>query len=868
MLERLTRTFLTLLALLTFGSVLAAPAVAQRPVAILELDRPPHSPFLLRATLPIPEGVFPRADGKVPLGIVDHDPTGRVVPAQLEVVTRRPDGSAAVVEILAVVVSSDEDGERDRLRYSVVSELHDPEPALPAPQSILDLAPQAGGSGIVLRTRDIYGNEYRFDLLGGATDRGFGGVQWMKRGAHLNELRAVGALVPTGPAQPDGPPLPRMMGVHAYLRTSPAAEVLLLDLRVHNGLGSGRRDPHPHERPLGSLYWTSLELELPAGYSLHTDVADPFFGEPKTIGERVRVPIVKPPADGTLHFMPPQAQFHRRLAIAAPGARKHAEALLENHGLAFPVFREDLWSWNNPRTANYFPQHDMLASFDFYKREQQSGKGAVRAEAAVRWLDLRKRLEQGVAGDYPATGSVMGWAHPWFIPEAGGHGGEDVQFFEGHRAAAAGSRHDYGRLAFLHRMNTSRQPQAAWDRLGNPIGYPEWRLPDGSIDFDYRMYARAVPPDFKLPCQGGKYTNPQVAEVAERGLRPTYDQGEPDAKDGNFPTSADALLYWFPHDSEHLIRYTKNAKALVWLGNDSLAKDDLELTAELFRLQFHEGSTAQANNPGGPTLYNFERIAAAHPHQTLPVGRETAWGIDAMCSAYLAGDDAFRARHVAWLRRVTDLLEAGAPANGLIVRTTYGAVLNNPKYAAAHAFQNAILLVAMRSLHESCWKGVDEARAATLRRIYFDGTEALYFSHLFQRVKASWTSGGQNVYLQGPRWAFAVSLNDDYETPVFCDAERWGPNYMPDDGYNGGVETQYGFTVLSFAADWSAGPKGTGLENRYLERTLDLGEAARDWKSRFDGLVRESSIPSLDQTQNLMGYLARLQHASRAKREK
>ncbi|MCA8979338.1 MAG: hypothetical protein KDC14_04890, partial [Planctomycetes bacterium] len=650
--------------------------------------------------------------------------------------------------------------------------------------------------------------------------------------------------------------------------TTPAAEVLMLDLRVHNGLGSGLREPHPHERPLGSLYWTSLELELPAGYRLLAEVEDPFFGEARVEGDRTIVPIVSPNADGTLHFMPPQAQFHRRLAVAAPGAVNRARAMIENHGLAFPIFREDLWSWNNPRTANYFPQHDLLASFDFYKRDRQSGKGAVRAEAAVRWLDLRRRLEQGTEGEYPAKGAVMGWAHPWFIPEAGGHGGEDVQFLEGHRAAAAGSRHDYCRIALLHRMNTSRQPQAAWDRLGNPLGYPEWCRPDGSVDFDYRMYARAVPPSFKLPCQGGTASNAQVAEVEQRGLRPIYDQGNPNAKDGSFPTSSDALLAWFPHDSEHLIRYTKNAKALVWLANDSLAKDDLALTAELFRLQFHEGSTERANNPHGPTLYNYERIAAAHPHQTLPVSRETAWGTDAMCAAYLSGDEAFRARHLGWLQRVTDLLEAGAPSNGLIVRTTYGAVLNNPKYAAAHAFQNAQLLVAMRSLHESCWTGVDEQRAATLRRIYFEGTEALYFSHLFQRVKASWTNGGQSVWLQGPRWAFAVSLNDDYATPVFCDAERWGPNYMPEDGYNGGVETQYGFTVLSFAADWSAGPKGSGLENRYLERTLDLGEAARDWKSRFDGLVRNSSIPSLDQTQNLMGYLARLQQHSRAKHEK
>jgi len=864
MLDRLPRRLLRLLVLLICCAGLVEPATAQRPVAILELDTPPHSPFLLRATLPIPPGVFPRADGKLPLGVVDHDALKTVVPAQLEVVTRRPDGSASVVEILANVHVSTDDRKRSRLRYSVVSNLHDAGEPLPPAASIMSLVE----TGLVLRTEDVFGNRYRVDLLGDPEGAGFGSMHFTKRGSQLSELRVAGTMVPTGEPSADGLPLTHMMGVHAYLRTSPGSKVLALDLRVHNGNGSGRREPHEHEQPLGSLYWTSLELELPKGYTLHADVEDPFFGPARNEGNRSVFPIVSQLKDGTLHFMAPQAQFHRRLAIAGPGARKTATAMLENHGLAFPIFREDLWSWNHFETASYFPQHDVLGSLDFYKRDRQGGKGAVRAEAAVRHLALRKRLEAGTAGDYPAKGSVMGWAHPWFIPEAGGHGGEDVQFFEGHRAAAAGSRHDLGRIAFLHRMNTSRQPQAAFDRFGEPLGYPEWRREDGSLDFDFRMYARAVPPQFKLPCQGGKSTNPQVAEVEARGMRPMYDQANPNQRDGSFPSNPDAILSWYPHDSEHLIRYTKNAKALLWLANDSLAKDDLKLTAELFRLQFHEGSTADASNPGGPTLYNFRKIAEAHPHQTIPVGRETAWGVDAMCAAYLSGDDAFRARHLGWLQQVTDLLDLGAPSNGLIVRTTYGAVLNNPKYAAAHAFQNAQLLVAMRSLHESCWKGVDEERAATLQRIYFAGTEALYFSHLFQTVEASWTNGGQRVYLNGPRWAFAVSLNDDYATPVFCDEDYWGPGYMPEDGYNGGVEGQYGFTVLSFAADWSAGVMGNGLKNRYMERTLDLGEAVRDWASRYEGLVRESSNTSLDQTQNLMGYLARLQTYSRAKRTK
>ena len=46
----------------------------RRPVAEIEVPAPKESPFLLRATLPIPKGVFPREDGRSPFAVVTDTP--------------------------------------------------------------------------------------------------------------------------------------------------------------------------------------------------------------------------------------------------------------------------------------------------------------------------------------------------------------------------------------------------------------------------------------------------------------------------------------------------------------------------------------------------------------------------------------------------------------------------------------------------------------------------------------------------------------------------------------------------------------------------------------------------------------------------
>ena len=51
------------------------------------------------------------------------------------------------------------------------------------------------------------------------------------------------------------------------------------------------------------------------------------------------------------------------------------------------------------------------------------------------------------------------------------------------------------------------------------------------------------------------------------------------------------------------------------------------------------------------SLAILEGLVRAHPHQGLPVGREDAWGIDAMSAVYSVGSDEWRRANRAWFDR-------------------------------------------------------------------------------------------------------------------------------------------------------------------------------------------------------------------------
>jgi hypothetical protein len=859
--------------------VRAQDPAAPNEVARLELAAPARSPFLLHATIPVPSGIFPRADGKSPLAVVDHSPGRRLVPAQVHVVSRYPTGDADVVEIFARVQLDPTEIPGSRVTFSVVPSENTLARAPKDSARVADLLRLKSRGRFGLRARDVYGNTYWAELSGNQDDPGFGSLRILKSGPWLRERRVYMTMTPVESAGAQGPPLPHLFGVHAYITERAGEDDVGLDLRVNNGAISGSRPATPIEATLGIVYWKSLQLVLPKGWTAVSQVGDPFLGDPHLEGDAWVLPLVKPYPEGRLHMMGPQGQLERRLILvpATPAARAGAktdenavrtedkstrvDASLFDPGLAFCRRGKELWSWFEPETARYFPQRDLLASFDLVRSKGLGGKAAIRARLIANLSALRAGLESGSPKGYYVTAQAMGWAHPWWVKEQGSQGGEGIATFEGYYAAAAAAREDIEYLSLLHRMNVCRQPQAAYDRFGDPVGYHAWLDQDGRIPFDFRLNGGVLMPPFLLPCMRGPEASEQVREVVKRGLRPPYDLGNPYEPNGTWPDRADCLLAWWPHDDQHYVRWTKQPKALVWLANDSMARDDLILAAEMYHLARHESPHVRASWSPGATLLILEGLAKAHPHQGLPIGREDAWGIDAMCAAYSVASEEWRARNRAWFDRMSQALIDGAMPNGIVQRFINVQLLGHEHYTVTQTFESLFLIHATRCLNESVFRGVDDARRAELEKIAVNGVDFLFFGPPWARMANSWQPypARPTLFLQGPRQGIAVSINDNYQTPPFCDTSRWGPNYLPPDGLGLGVEWFHPWAALSYAQEITEGTAGSGLKNKYLRRAIDCGRPHMGWKDLIQDFGEQASDPTYDNSANWVGFLGKLQ---------
>src|SRR6185436_9101724 len=109
-----------------------------------------------------------------------------------------------------------------------------------------------------------------------------------------------------------------------------------------------------------------------------------------------------------------------------------------------------------------------------------------------------------------------------------------------------------------------------------------------------------------------------------------------------------------PIDYQHYIRYTRSPKVLAWLGNDAIAKDDLWMAAELFRLWYHELPTCANGSTKGGMLSDIASVTG-HPASGFAFGRGEGWGIDTMSAAYSLNSIAWRQEALPWFQKVSDL---------------------------------------------------------------------------------------------------------------------------------------------------------------------------------------------------------------------
>ena len=290
------RTVLASVALLA----LQGPVRGQDVVAELSLDAPRQDEFLLRGTVPVPPGVVIPGRPGSPLTILAPD--GTPVPTQAETVSRYgadADG-ADVVELIArgERPAGVEAGERVTYRVALLDSPADTFEPHAAVEELL-----ATHGAFQVRARDVF--EHRYAAKLGAALRK-PDAQTRRDGVHVRELVAHRVMLPITPVAGDEGTLPRLMGVHAWVRTYDRAGFLLVDLHVHNGF-DGRDLDDPRDDLLDRVYFRGLRLRLPEPWRVIDAFEHPGRGPAEDAGA-LRDHALLREREGELYMMPRQAR--------------------------------------------------------------------------------------------------------------------------------------------------------------------------------------------------------------------------------------------------------------------------------------------------------------------------------------------------------------------------------------------------------------------------------------------------------------------------------------------------------------------------------------------------------------------------------
>jgi hypothetical protein len=744
-------------------------------VALIELEAPQASPFVVHATVPVPPGTFPRSDGKLPLAIRNAD--GFVVPTQMQIVSRYPsdDDGADVVEVLGRVDLPAGTTPGERVHYEVVQHTH-ATGLLPLQSDMVDFLMEPGNALLV--AEDVFGNRYELDLLESISHPELHPrLEVLRKGQAAVQFRTYDVMQPTGSSlgAPEGA-LPHFLGVHAYVTAWAETRALSLDLRVHNGFDGAHGDDAVDD-PLGKVYFRYLELWVPKGWTAVADVQDVAAGELYEEGGWTRLPLIAPLEDGRPHVMPHQAQLHRRLAISRTADGALARAIAQDEGLAFCRRGQspsggELWSWWNPDTARYFPQRHRLPDLSFLSYAN------LESQLSDTYWMARTALESGNSGNYAVPSPALGWAHPWGVEYGGMTGGIEVHLYDGVQLAEVGTHEGWLGVRLTHRMNVDRQRFSLYDYEGEPSSIESW-VQHGSFDFvDMNFWMTLINgPD---PFGFNAAPQYQVQYVTDQGLKPDYEQG---------------LLNYLPYDFQHFIRYTRTPKVLAWLGNDALAKDDLTHAAEIARMSMHHYPNSSNKFHTGSVLFGVKSHVTLYPNNGIEWGRGESWSLDSVAAAYSLGDPKYRERVLPWLEECADLVAQGQVTCSGFIMASYIPQWLGGLYRSRSQPEHTIIENALWGLTESAFRGNDSARTALCEDVVANATRTVI-------GPIAWSDA-----MKAP-WFLAATAPKEVSQPAYCD----GP---PPEGVGSGGDGFFSWASFGY------GYERTG-DNEFLDKAAQM----------------------------------------------
>lgn len=716
-------------------------------VAEFELAAPVGNPaqqnaFMLRGTLPVPHGVFHGTPGTESLGVADFD--GSIVAAQVETLARYADGQPSIVEVAARLHRdpAKTPGMNTRVVYPVHylvdatgASFQSGVPTQGVPSSIQNLL--ADPNGVLVLGTDVFGNPYTALPLGSH-------AKSYRQGGYLATERGYAVMMPSPAVSGATGTLPSMFGVHAYATKSFGESVLGLDIRLNNGVvGSDTA----HQDPIRPLYFQSLKLCVPTGYIAMNSLLGPSWdpvGQPLQWNGKsyMAFSLMKPLAGGAMHVIPKQGQMHFRLAITVAGNEPRAQAALDLEGLAFnraglDDLGQELWSWWNPLSANLLQGH-VLPSLGFW------GATNLRTYLANRFTQDKQVFESGVAtAVYPWMITMPGRDLAAGIQYGGMTGGTDICQDNGVEIAYASSTEGVREAALLHQGNTNRQPWALFNPDGSPICITQlfsgsgsakqipfkfFQIPEGTAGLGY----------FKL----NQSANFQETYVANNGLKPAYE--------------AD-LFAFAPHDFQHQIRSLKNLFVLLSFCNDPLAKDDLELAANIGRLESPEVWVAGTHAYG---VLNALQFGTSHPGLADGhFGRGQGWAAMANAVFFSTADDVWRAHTGAWIDMTIDAADKVRSCIGVLYASQNSKSVN-PSIRMRQHFEQMIWTTALHAFLRNVYENSGSPRESTLRNVIAQSARSFIDPVAFSPNQGPWKFlGVTDASLAQPLCALPVPPN-------------------------------------------------------------------------------------------------------------
>lgn len=654
-------------------------------VAEVALDAPQAEDFVLSATLPLPKGIYSDGALSVPLSVQGID--GSATPTQLEVVSRYPNAEdgADVVEVLAHVRRPPGAAPGDRITYKIGVNQHDRKELLLDPL-VVDLLEAPGA--LTLVTQDALGHPYRADLLA-QVRAGDQRVEILRDGQVVRQVRTHEVLLPVSEVEGPEGTLPHMFGVHTYVTVYRGEPYFSVDLHVHNGL-DGLDAEDPRDDALQKLYFESLLLRVPNGWNVEMAFDNPALGDAYTSGGWSYKPLIEGLAGNKLHVMMKQGQLVRRLVVYKGPAARPRE-LLQAKYRAFCVEGEtpsgaENWSWWNPDTARFLAQNHVLPNLDHI------GADNLRAHFASDCANYCNRIASGSSGTYPMAEGAMGWAHVWGVDHGGMAGGDEINIYDGVEAAYAASAHAYRLHELIARAYIDRHPVSLFDVDGEPTQLDDFwaQGPQGPyVDVWYSE----IPKNLSDPFGFLDAPTFQNEAVAAAGRRPSYE---------------DALASFAPIDFQHYIRYTRNLKVLIWLGNDAVSKDLMRFAAHNFHLSFHEHPVTSGYQTQFTQLRQRIAFVGEHPGMGVDIRRTESWGVDTAVVAYAVGDDELREKFYPWFELIAETIDQGqSDCTGNIMATEIDALLGGD-YLVRQANETAFVENMLWELRTSVFEGRDQ----------------------------------------------------------------------------------------------------------------------------------------------------------------